>query len=164
MFQHDGEPLFKRPRRLCVGTTRDEGKPIYAEGFGEWVEEDCTFYDDDSDDAHSNHGFESRFHHTTRFWWAWNWNEVQAEEVQMADERDHWQEEAFRDEQEHAEHLRHLVASCELASSDHGECPSAVELRCQPRGLASVWGLSRGARDARASREEKVLLGVCHLS
>ena len=61
----DREPKYKRPRRLCIGVTRDKGKPIYAEGFGEWKREECTFLDEDSDDSLPNNGFEVRFHHKT---------------------------------------------------------------------------------------------------
>ena len=57
----DGEPKYQRPRRLCIGVTREEGKPIYAEGFGEWKREEYTFLDEDSDDI----GFEVCLHSKT---------------------------------------------------------------------------------------------------
>ena len=82
----DWEPKYKRPRRLCIGVTREEGKPIYAEGFGGWKREEYTFLDEDSDDT----GFEVRFHSKILFWWAWNLTEVLAEEAQMELEEDHW--------------------------------------------------------------------------
>lgn len=80
----DGEPKYKRPRRLCIGISRDKGKPIYAGGFGEWKHEDFTFLNEDSDGSSNG---EVTFSEETLFWWAWNWNEVHAEEVEMAEER-----------------------------------------------------------------------------
>ena len=56
-----GEPKYKRPRHLCIGVAREEGKPIYAEGFGEWKREEYTFLDEDSEDT----GVEVRFHSKT---------------------------------------------------------------------------------------------------
>ena len=106
----DGEPKYKRPRRLCIGVSRDKGKPIYAEGFGEWKRTECTFLVEDSDDSLPDNGFEVKFHHETLFWWAWNWNEVVAEEEQIAEEEDHWQEEAMHHQREEEELLRHLIA------------------------------------------------------
>ena len=106
----DGEPAFQRPPRLCIGESRATGKPIYAEGFGEWRCEDYPIFDQDSDDSASD-GFEVGLHHTVLFWWEWYLEEVLAEELQMAEEDEFWQAEALRQQSDEEEHLRHLLAS-----------------------------------------------------
>ena len=100
----DGEPAYKRPCCLCIGVDRDKGVPIYAEGFGEWMSEAFPVFGW-GDDSDGESGFE------VRFWWEWDIDSVLAEELQMAEEEEYWQEEALRDWEEEAEHLRHLIAA-----------------------------------------------------
>ena len=107
----DGEPKYKRPRRLCIGTSRVKGKPIYAERFGEWKREDFTFLNEDSDGSLADNGFEVTFSTKRPLWWSWNWNEVHAEELEMAEERARCDEEALLHDREDEEHLQCLIAS-----------------------------------------------------
>ena len=133
----DGEPNYKRPRRLCIGISRDQGKPIYSEGFGEWKLERFTFLNEDSDGSLPDNGFEVTFSEETFFRWAWNWNEVHAE-LQMAEERARSHEEALLHDREEEEHLQYLIASCESAFGDLSPSSTSFELPRLPRPVASV--------------------------
>ena len=127
MFSYDeaqlsyGEPKYKRPCRLCIGESRDMGKPIYSEGFGEGKHFDVTHFNEDSDSDSDSSLPEVTFTHTRLFWWAWNWNEVYAEELEMAEERDRSHEEALLHDREEKEHLQYLIASCETFRSPSPE-------------------------------------------
>ena len=116
-----GEPKYNRPRRLCIGVSWDMGKPIYAEGFGEWKHEDFTFLNEDSDSSLSDNGFQVTFTEERLFWWACNWNEVHAEELEMTEERDRCHEEALLHDREEKESLQYLIASCETFRSPSPE-------------------------------------------
>ena len=63
----DGEPKYKRPRRLCIAISPDMVKPIYAGGFGERKHEDFTFLNEDSDGSLADNGFEVTFSHRDCF-------------------------------------------------------------------------------------------------
>ena len=141
----DGEPKYKRPRRLQIGISRDEGKPIYAEGFGEWKHEEFTFVNEDSDDSELDTGFEVTFEEETLFWWAWNWNEVHAEELRMAEESARVHAEARLHEGEEEDHLQYLIASCEEGSRDQGMPSTSFQLPRLPRPKATVFGPSARA-------------------
>ena len=136
---------YQRPPRLCIGIGSDRGtdKPIYSEGFGEWKQEDLTFIDSDSDESMSDNGFEFNWSEVILYWWAWNWNEVHAEELQMAEERARSHEDALLHEREEEEHLKYLMASWESAfgvprpSSTGGQTFSSAEAsgqRCSSEG------------------------------
>ena len=126
---------YHKPPRLCIGigSDRSTGKPIYSEGFGEWKQEDLTFIDSDSDESMSDNGFEFNWSELILYWWAWNWNEVHAEELQMAEERARSHEDALLHEREEEEHLKYLIASWESAfgvlrpSSTSGQRFSSAE-------------------------------------
>ena len=132
---------YHKPPRLCIGigSDRSTGKPIYSEGFGEWKQEDLTFIDSDSDESMSDNGFEFNWSELILYWWAWNWNEVHAEELQMAEERARSHEEALLHDREEEEHLQYLIASCESAFGDLSPSSTSFELPRLPRPVASVF-------------------------
>ena len=135
----DGEPKYKRPRRLCIGISRDKGKPMYSEGFGEWKHEDVDFLNEDSDGSLPDNGFEVSFSEERLFWWAWNWNEVHAEELEMAEERARCLEDALLHDREDEEHLQYLIASCESPCGVLRPTSMTKELPGHVRPVATVF-------------------------
>ena len=127
MFLHDddrlsdGEPKYKRPCRLCIGENRDNGKPIFSEGLGEWKHVDVTYFNEDSDSDNDFSMSDATITHTRLFWWAWNWDELYAEELEMAEERDRCHDDALLHDQEEKEHLQYLIASYETFRSPSPE-------------------------------------------
>ena len=67
--------------------------------------------------------------------WAWNWNEVHAEELEMAEETARWHEEALVQDREDEEHLQYLIASCEPFRSPSPELDYERSFSsCEARG------------------------------